>query len=90
MTAARRDRQPMRRETSLTERTERERRQAKTARMVALVLCATVVLWLALQWVGGRLGWAPRFVFLFDLAALAAFLWAMIVTIGLWRARKDG
>ena len=25
-----------------------------------------------------------------DLAALAAFLWAIVVTVGLWRARKDG
>ena len=58
--------------------------------MVALVLCVTMLLWLALQWLGGQYGWAARWVFLFDLAALAAFVWAMIVTVGLWRARKDG
>jgi hypothetical protein len=49
-----------------------------------------MVAWLGLQWIGGRYGWAARWAFLFDLAALAAFLWAMIVTLGLWRARKDG
>ena len=58
--------------------------------MVALVLCVTMLLWLGLQWLGGQYGWAARWVFLFDLAALAAFVWAMIVTVGLWRARKDG
>jgi hypothetical protein len=74
----------------LTERPESDRRQARRARTVAIVLCATMVLWLVAQWIGGRLGWATRWVFLLDLAALAAFLWAMIVTVGLWRARKDG
>ena len=69
---------------------ERDRRNARQARTVAIVLCATMVLWLALQWLGGQLGWATRWVFLFDLAALAAFVWALIVTVGLWRARKDG
>lgn len=58
--------------------------------MVAIVLSVTMLAWLALQWLGGHFGWATRWVFLFDLAALAAFVWAMIVTVGLWRARKDG
>ena len=65
-------------------------RRARTARLVAAVLCATFVLWMGLQWLGGYFGWPVRWVFLFDLAALAAFSWAMIVTVGLWRARKDG
>ena len=74
----------------MTKPTEKERRRARTARTVAIVLCVTMVLWVALQWIGGQLGWAAQWVFLFDLAALAAFLWAMVVTVGLWRARKDG
>ena len=44
--------------------------------------------WVRSGWAGGSAGTRRR-VFLFDLAALAAFLWAMIVTVGLWRARKD-
>jgi hypothetical protein len=72
------------------ERGRRDIGRARTARRVALVLCAAMALWLGLQWVGGHYGWAARWAFLFDLAALAAFLWAMIVTLGLWRARKDG
>ena len=73
----------------MSQPSEIDRRRVKTARIVAVVLSATMVLWLALQWLGGHYGWAPRWVFLFDLAALASFLWAMIVTVGLWRARKD-
>jgi hypothetical protein len=74
----------------LTELERSETKRARTARTVALVLCLTMALWFGSQWLGSRLGWAPRWVFLFDLAALAAFLWAIIVTVGLWRARKDG
>jgi hypothetical protein len=67
-----------------------ERRRARTARTVAIVLCATIITWFAVQWVGGQMDWPARWVFLFDLGALAAFAWALIVTVGLWRARKDG
>jgi Family of unknown function (DUF5337) len=74
----------------LQQPTENERRRVRSARIVAVVLCVTMALWLALQWLGGHFGWATRWAFLFDLAALASFLWAMIVTVGLWRARKDG
>jgi hypothetical protein len=41
------------------------------------------------QLLGGTFGWASRFVFLFDLAALAAFVWALVVTYRIWRARQS-
>ena len=69
---------------------EEEMRRARTARLIAIVLGLTMVLWVGLQWLGGNFGWPARWVFLFDLAALAAFLWAMIVAVGLWRGHKDG
>ena len=50
---------------------------------------ATMVLWMAAQWLGGQLGWEARYVFLFDLAALAAFLWALVVTYRIWRATPE-
>ncbi len=56
--------------------------------MVGLVLLITVILWLAAQWLGGRLGWDVRYVFLFDMAAGAAFLWALFVTVQMWRKRR--
>jgi hypothetical protein len=49
-----------------------------------------MVAWMAAQWLGGRLGWEARFAFLFDLAALAAFIWAFVVTWRVWRARREG
>ncbi|MDR0809919.1 MAG: DUF5337 domain-containing protein [Gemmobacter sp.] len=61
---------------------------AREARLVAFVIAGTMVLWMGAQWLGGRLGWETRFVFLFDLAALAAFVWALVVTYQIWRRHK--
>lgn len=62
-----------------------DRSLAREARMVALVIAATMLLWLGAQWLGGKEGWDARYVFLFDLAALAAFFWALVVTWRIWR-----
>ena len=58
---------------------------AREARLVAVVIAVTMVLWLGLQWLGGQLGWDASYAFLFDLGALAAFIWAMVVTWRIWR-----
>lgn len=58
---------------------------ARDARLVAAVIAATAILWLGAQWLGGRAGWDSRYVFLFDLAALAAFVWALVATWRIWR-----
>jgi predicted MFS family arabinose efflux permease len=66
-----------------------DRQNARDSRLVAIVLVGTMALWLGAQWMGGRFGWEARFVFLFDLAALAAFLWTMVVTYRIWRRNKS-
>jgi hypothetical protein len=63
-------------------------KRANQARLVAIVIAATMVLWIAAQWVGSAMGWEARYAFLFDLAALAAFFWAMVVTYQIWRGRQ--
>lgn len=63
-------------------------RNARSARTVAVVLAVTMLLWMGAQVVGGEMGWNPRYAFLFDLAALAAFFWALVVTYQIWRARR--
>jgi hypothetical protein len=65
-----------------------ELKRAAQARLVAIVLAATMVLWMGAQWLGGQMGWETRFAFLFDFAAVAAFLWAMVVTYQIWRGRQ--
>ena len=44
--------------------------------------------WARNGWAGSWAGQA-RYVFLFDLAALAAFVWALVVTYQIWRQRRD-
>lgn len=65
-----------------------EMRKARQARLVAVVIAVTMLLWMGVQVVGGEMGWDTRYVFLFDFAALAAFLWALVVTYQIWRGRQ--
>ena len=68
---------------------DQEEALARKARMVAVVIAVTMVLWMGAQWLGGQIGMQTKFVFLFDLATLAAFIWAMINTYQIWRMRRD-
>lgn len=68
---------------------DKEMALARQARLVALVLIGTIVLWFAAQVIGGEMGWPPKFVLLFDFAALAGFTWALVVTYRIWRARRN-
>jgi hypothetical protein len=65
-----------------------ERYRARQARLVAVVLAVTMLVWMGVQLVGGEMGWNVRYAFLFDLAALAAFTWALVVTYQIWRAGR--
>ena len=68
---------------------EKDTKSARQGRMVAIVIIATALLWVASLALGPRLGISGRIAGLIDLAALAAFLWAFIVTFTIWRRRKD-
>lgn len=72
----------------MREPTPEERSIARQARLVAFVIAGTMILWMGAQYLGGKMGWETRFVFLFDLAAMAAFFWALVVTYGIWRKRR--
>jgi spore maturation protein SpmA len=58
---------------------------AQQARRVGLVLIGTMAVWLGLQYFGGKEGWDPKYILLIDLAALAGFIWALVVTYQIWR-----
>jgi threonine/homoserine/homoserine lactone efflux protein len=73
----------------MTHDPDRERQLARQGRLVAVVIAATMVVWMIAQWAGGELGLEARYAFLFDFLALAGFLWAMIVTFQIWRKRRD-
>ena len=73
----------------MDERYEREKELARLGRLISIVIAGTMLLWMAAQWIGGELGLPNEYVFLFDLFALAGFLWALIVTRQLWRKRRE-
>jgi len=56
--------------------------------LAAIVILVAMVVWMALQWVGGEIGLEARYVFLFDLFALAAFAWSLVVLLRVWRGRQ--
>jgi len=73
----------------MTSEKEKNRDLARQGRLVGVLIAMTMVLWMAAQWLGGEMGWDLRYVFLFDLVALAAFAWGMYLTWQLWRKRRD-
>ncbi|MEO1239335.1 MAG: DUF5337 family protein [Pseudomonadota bacterium] len=61
---------------------------SRQTRIASIVIALTMILWMAAQWIGGKVGLETRLVFLFDLAALAGLAWALIVTWQVWRKRR--
>lgn len=74
---------------SRPEDTETERRRRGQIRLAAIVMASTMILWMGASFLGGQLGLPPRFAFLFDLAAIAALVWALFVTYWVWKARRE-
>ena len=70
-------------------RAQQDEAQARNGRVVAIVIAATMILWLAAQWLGPALGLPGRYAFLFDFAAIAALIWAIVVAMQIRRARRD-
>ena len=58
-------------------------------RRVAMVIAGTTLIWLVLGEIGRQYGWEARFAFLIDLAAMAAYVWALFAAWQLWRKRRD-
>ncbi|MBN2629499.1 MAG: DUF5337 family protein [Rhodobacteraceae bacterium] len=73
----------------LTQRvTNHQHKPAMRARQVAFVIAGTFLVWMGAQYIGGKMGWDTRLVFLFDLAALAACLWALGMAYHSWCKRQ--
>jgi len=61
----------------------------RKTRMVSVVIAATMVLWIGAQFVGKKYGLAGRYSVLFDLIALAAFFWSLVLVYQIWRLRRE-
>ena len=68
---------------------EAEAADGRQMRLVAVVIAATMLLWLGVQWIGGRMGWPGKYVFLADLAAIGALVWSLLVTWRIWRRKAQ-
>ena len=68
---------------------DQDRRFVGQIRVAAIVMAGAMLIWMGGQYLGGQLGWPVRFVFLFDLAAMAALVWALFVTYQVWKARRQ-
>ncbi len=67
---------------------EKDRQLGRQARVASIVIAATMIIWMVAQLLGGELGLEARYVFLFDLFALAGFTWALVVTWQIWKKRR--
>ena len=73
---------------SSPEDTQSERRYRRQIRTAAIVMAVKMILWMGASFLGGQLGLPIRLAFLFDLAAIAALVWALTVTYWVWKARR--
>lgn len=67
----------------------KDRQITRQGRIAALVVAIAMSIWIAAQWVGPQLGLQMRYAFLIDFAAMAAFVWAFVVALQVWRARQN-
>ena len=67
---------------------EAQAADARQMRLVAVVIAATMALWLGVQWLGGPQNWPAKYAFLADLLAIGALIWSLLVTWRIWRRRN--
>lgn len=70
--------------------TEQDQAIARKGRHISLVIAGTMLAWIILSLVvGPAIGLPGRFALLFDFAALAGLIYAVVNLIQLWRMRQD-
>ncbi len=62
---------------------------ARKGRFTAMVIAGTAVFWVLASLIGAEYGWSNRTRALFDMLALAGFIWAFVLIYQLWRARQS-
>ncbi|KIC10093.1 hypothetical protein RA19_13165 [Leisingera sp. ANG-M1] len=69
---------------------EQDQAIAAKGRHIALVIAGTISLWVVLSlFIGPMLGLPGRFALLFDFAALAGMIYALVNIFQLWRMRQN-
>ena len=65
-----------------------DRADVAQVRLIAVVIAGAMIGWMFVQWLGGQMGWPPKYILLVDLSAAAAFVWALVATYRVWRKRQ--
>lgn len=68
--------------------TDTDQQMARKGRLVSLVIAGTLIVWMVLQVVSPMIGLPGRFALLFDFAAMAALIWALVNVYQIWRMRQ--
>ena len=69
--------------------TNNDQQIARKGRFTAMVIAGTAVFWILATLIGGYLDLTNRVRALFDLLALAGFIWALVLIYQMWRLRQD-
>lgn len=69
--------------------TELDKTLARKGRFAAMVIAGTGVFWVLAMFLGDYLGLTQRTRALFDLMALAGFVWAIWMIYQIWRLRQS-
>ncbi|MEX1662812.1 DUF5337 family protein [uncultured Thioclava sp.] len=62
-----------------------QQKDRREGRLAAFVIAGATILWLALQALGKQLGWSARVALIGDLAAVAAYIFALALVWRIWR-----
>ncbi|MCJ8140198.1 DUF5337 family protein [Falsirhodobacter halotolerans] len=57
-------------------------------RRASLIIVGTALIWMLIQSVGGRQGWGPELMLVFDALALAGFIWGAVAVTRAWRGKE--
>jgi len=68
---------------------ERDDEQSRKGRQAALVIAGTGLFWVVATLIGDKEGFSLRLRLLFDLLALAGFIFAFWLIFQYWRSRQD-
>lgn len=63
--------------------------EQRQGRVISLVIAGVALFWIGATALGSQLGLPQRTRALFDLVALAGFIWAIWMIYGLWRNRQE-
>ncbi|SLN41264.1 DUF5337 domain-containing protein [Roseisalinus antarcticus] len=69
--------------------TDPDRQIARQGRQAALAIAGGGLLAILAPVITRLAGLAPRFEMLFYLAAMGAFIWALVVTYGIWQKTRN-